>query len=219
METLQFETEVLSQSYAEMERRFAGIDDLAHGWEHVNRVYTLALHIAEQEGANRFVVGMAALMHDLGRTVQDDTGNHHADLSVELASELLATYRVPADVQEAILHAIIAHSFSRGIEPHTLEARVVRDADRLEGLGAIGILRWAITGTLRRSAETRTYHPTDPFAEQHVPDDHKYMLDHFITKLLILADTMATETGRTLAQQRTAFMHSYLNELRKELEE
>jgi len=219
METLQFETEVLSQRYAEMERRFAGIDDLAHGWEHVNRVYTLALHIAEQEGANRFVVGMAALMHDLGRTVQDDTGNHHADLSVELASELLATYRVPADVQEAILHAIIAHSFSRGIEPHTLEARVVRDADRLEGLGAIGILRWAITGTLRRSAETRTYHPTDPFAEQHVPDDHKYMLDHFITKLLILADTMATETGRTLAQQRTAFMHSYLNELRKELEE
>jgi len=217
METLQFETEVLFQSYAEVERRFAGVDDLAHGWEHVNRVYTLALHLAEQEGANRFVVGMAALMHDLGRTVQDDTGKHHADLSVALASELLATYQVPVNVQDAILHAIIAHSFSRGVEPCTQEARVVRDADRLDGLGAIGILRWAITGTLRRSPQTKTYHPDDPFAERHVPDDHEYMLDHFFTKLLKLADTMATGTGRILAQQRTAFMYSYLDELRREL--
>jgi len=218
METLQFETEVLFQSYAEVERRFAGVDDLAHGWEHVNRVYTLALHLAEQEGANRFVVGMAVLMHDLGRTVQDDTGKHHADLSVALASELLATYQVPVNVQDAILHAIIAHSFSRGVEPRTQEARVVRDADRLDGLGAIGILRWAITGTLRRSPQTKTYHPDDPFADQHVPDDHEYMLDHFFTKLLKLADTMATATGRALAEQRTAFMYRYLDELRKELD-
>src|SRR6266705_7142624 len=196
METLQFETEVLSQSYAEMERRFAGVDDLAHGWEHVNRVYTLALHIAEQEGANRFVVGMAALMHDLGRTVQANSTIHHADLSVALAKELLATYQVSADIQEAVLHGIIAHSFSRGIPPRTLEARIVRDADRLDSLGAIGILRWAITGTLRRTPQTKTYHPTDPFAEHHSPDDRSYMLDHFFTKLLKLGDTMATETGR-----------------------
>ena len=218
MEIMQFEQEVLANIYSEIEKRFAGIDDLAHGWEHVTRVYALALHIAEQEGANRFVVAMAALMHDLGRTVQADSTTHHADLSVALAKELLATYQVSADIQEAVLHAIIAHSFSRGIPPRTLEARIVRDADRLDSLGAIGILRWAITGTLRRTPQTKTYHPTDPFAEHHSPDDRSYMLDHFFTKLLKLGDTMTTETGRMLAQQRTAFMHSYLDELRKELE-
>ena len=53
-------TEVLSHISTEVEQRFAGFDDLAHGWEHVQRVYHLALHIAEQEGANRFIVGMAA---------------------------------------------------------------------------------------------------------------------------------------------------------------
>ncbi|HYX51408.1 MAG TPA: hypothetical protein VE843_16800, partial [Ktedonobacteraceae bacterium] len=119
---------------------------------------------------------------------------------------------------EAILHAIAAHSYSLGIEPRTLEAKVLRDADRLDALGAIGILRWAITGTVRRTWDTYTYHPDDPFAEWHQLDDHRYMLDHFFTKLLKLSDTMATQTGRVLAQERTAFMRVYLDEFKKELE-
>src|SRR5439155_796529 len=85
---------------------------------------------------------------------QDGT-THHADLSVALASELLNTYQVPRDIQEATIHAIVAHSFSRNIEPLSLEARVVRDADRLDGLGATGIIRWAITGTLRRNSHSQ----------------------------------------------------------------
>ena len=94
----------------------------------------------------------------------------------------------------------------------------MRDADRLDGLGAIGILRWAITGTIRRTPQTRSYHPDDPFAEQRQPDDRLFMLDHFFTKLLKLADSMSTETGRKMAQQRTAFMRTYLEEFRRELE-
>jgi uncharacterized protein len=214
-------TELLTHIYTEVERRFSHVDDLAHGWEHVQRVYELALAIAAKEGADRFIVGAAALMHDLGRA-DEQTNNaahvHHADLSVVLATEILASYHVPTDTQEAILHAILAHSFSRNIEPRTLEARVVRDADRLDGLGAIGILRWAITGTMRRTSVTRTYHPDDPFAEKRTPDDQSYMLDHFYSKLLRLSDTMATETGCVMAGQRSMFMRRYLDELRGELE-
>lgn len=220
METLFVESEILAQVHEEVRKRFTGVDDLAHGWEHVNRVYNLALSIAKQEGADRFVVGMAALMHDLGRTARygEANGNtHHADLSVTLAAELLQAYRVPADKQQAILHAIVAHSFSKGIEPLTLEACIVRDADRLDGLGAIGILRWAVTGTYLRTPETVSYHPEDPFGEKHELDDHRYMLDHFYSKLLKLAETMTTKTGRVLAQRRTAFMRTYLYEFKREL--
>ena len=218
LETIPREPEVLTKIYQEVEQRFTGVDDLAHGWEHVSRVYHLALYIAEQEGANQFIVGMAALMHDLGRAAPQNNTTHHADLSAQLATELLNAYRVPQDMQEAILHAIIAHSFSRNVEPRTLEARVVRDADRLDGLGAAGIIRWAITGTIRRDAQTKTYHPTDPFAEQHAPDDHKYMLDHFYSKLLKLSDAMTTKTGSQLSQHRTAFMLTFLHELQEELD-
>jgi uncharacterized protein len=212
-----FEAQALSKVYAEVQQRFEGFDDPAHGWEHVERVNRLALYIAERESADTFIVGMAALMHDIGHLSTDKT-QHHADLSMSMASELLTAYHVPADTREAILHAITAHSFSLGTEPRTLEAKVVRDADRLDSLGAIGIVRWAITGTVRRTTGTQIYHPDDPFAARHILNERRYMLDHFFTKLLKLSSTMSTQTGRVLAQQRTAFMHTYLEEFRKELE-
>ena len=210
-------SQVLATVYREVEQRFTGIDDLAHGWEHVGRVYALALALAERERGDRFIVGMAALLHDLGRTAPHSE-KHHADLSVSLATALMQAQNVPQEQQDAIRHAVIAHSFSRGVEPRTLEARIVRDADRLDGLGAIGILRWAVTGAVRRTSETRSYHPQDPFGQQHTLDDQHYMLDHFFSKLLKLDETMLTETGRSLAQQRTAFMHTYLHEFKRELE-
>jgi len=218
MEMNDVESQLLSKVYEEMQQRYVGFDDPAHGWEHIKRVYRLALSFAEQENADTFIVGMAALMHDIGH-LSSDTSLHHANLSMSMAGELLLTYDVSAGTREAILHAIEAHSFSLGIEPRTLEAKVVRDADRLDSLGAIGILRWAITGAVRRTDETQTYHPDDPFAEWHTLDDRRYMLDHFFTKLLKLDSTMATQTGRALAQERTAFMRAYLDAFKKELSE
>ena len=213
------DAQILSRLYDEVKRRFTGIDDLAHGWEHVKRVYDVAERIARQEGADMFVVGAAALLHDLGRAappeIAQDVAEHHADLSVYVAKVMLREQHVSQERQEAILHAILAHSFSRGVEPHTLEARIVRDADRLDALGAIGILRWAITGAVRHSPHS--YHPDDPFGEQRTLDDARYMLDHFPRKLLRLEETMLTATGRALARERTAFMQQYLEEFRREL--
>ena len=155
------QTTIQANVFAEVKRQFATIDDLAHGWEHVQRVYKLALFLAEREEADSFIVGVAALMHDLGRTVKDPT-RHHAEISVILAREILQVQSVSPDIQQAILHAIEAHSFSRNVEPRTLEARVVRDADRLDGLGAIGIIRWAVTGTLRAHRKRLPIIPTTP---------------------------------------------------------
>lgn len=233
------ETDIWGKIYEEVRQRFAAIADLAHGWEHVERVYRLALLIAEQEGAEPFIVAMAALMHDLGHAVAnvslvtnvtdvtdvslatDDAARqvkeHHADSSVKLARELMTRYGVPEEKQEAILHAIVAHSFSKGVEPRTLEARIVRDADRIDALGAIGIMRWAATGAVRFTPESRTYHPDDPMGKQHQLDDTRYALDHFPLKLLKLQETILTGTGRALAQRRTAFMLAYLDEFQHEL--
>ena len=217
METVTTGPQLLEKVYDEVKRRFASVNDLAHGWDHVNRVYHLALHIAEQEGADQTITGLAALMHDLGRAAPHDDDRHHADLSIIYAEEIMQRYHLPIEKQEAVKHAIIAHSFSKGVEAQTLEARVVRDADRLDALGAIGIMRWAITGIQRQDAHTLPYHPEDPFAEQHLLNDKRYMLDHFYAKLLKLGDTMTTRTGRFLAQRRIGFMQTYLHEFKREL--
>src|SRR5260370_22634121 len=90
------ESQILLNTYAEGQRRFAHLDDPAHGWEHVARVYKPALHIAEQEGADPFIVGMAALIRDLARTSNTGSIKHHAKLSQIAATELLETYEVAA---------------------------------------------------------------------------------------------------------------------------
>jgi uncharacterized protein len=218
MEAVFNQTYALARVQTEVQNRFQYLDDLAHGWDHVNRVYKLALYIAEREKADRFIVALAALMHDLGHTIKRTHNEHHADVSVRLAGEIMQNSHIPLDLQDPVKHAILTHSFSRGMEPETIEARVVHDADQLDALGAIGIMRWAITGTQNRIPQTEPYNFDDPFAEQHPLDDRYYMLDHFFKKLFKLTNMMSTPTGRTLAKQRTAFMRTYLYEFRREIE-
>ena len=210
------EEAVLTKICAEVKERFTGVADMAHGWEHVDRMYQLALRIVEREGGNRFIVGAAALMHDLGRSAPAEQ-RHHADISVELAQDILQKHGVPEQEQREIIHAILAHSFSLNKEPETIEACIVRDADRLDALGAIGILRWAVVSQQRSTQRTRLYDADDPMGERHALDDRIYALDHFFIKLLKLQETMTTATGRALAHQRTEFMRTYLEEFRREL--
>jgi uncharacterized protein len=218
MQISERESSMLSEVSMEAQARFADFTDLAHGWEHVYRVYHLSLRIAEQEHADSFIVGMAALLHDLGRTTRDPT-RPHAERSAILATELLAPYELPYHTEQAILHAILAHNYRRGITPETLEARVVYDADRLDSLGASGLMRWAVTIKNRSWSEWKSYHPDDPFAVRRAPDEQHYWLDRFFTKLLTMPEVMTTETGRAMSERRVAFLHFFLQELQQELVE
>src|SRR5216117_1602069 len=143
----------------------------------------------------------------------------HMERSAKLAKQLLASYDLPPERQQTILHAIMAHGYRHGIEPATLEARVLYDADRLDSLGASGVMRWAMTTKRRRWPEMRTYHPDDPFALWREPDGQHYLLDRFFTKLLKLQEAMTTTTGRAMAERRIAFLRLYLQELLHELAE
>jgi uncharacterized protein len=216
MEISERESRILAEVFAEIQARFVDFTDLAHGWEHVYRVYHLSLRIAEQEHADSFIVGMAALLHDIGRTTQEPR-RPHAERSAIIATELLAQYDLPHETQQAILHAILAHNYRRGITPATLEARVLYDADRLDSMGASGLMRWAMTLKNKKWSEWKSYHPDDPFAVQRAPDDQHYLLDRFFTKLLALPEAMTTETGRAIAQSRLAFLYLFLQELQLEL--
>jgi uncharacterized protein len=218
MEITEQSIHLLTKVETEAQNRFADFSDLAHGWEHVHRVYHLALHLAEQEHADGLIVGMAALLHDLGRTTRGPARSH-AQRSAKLAQKLLASYELPPFTLQAILHAILAHGYRHGARPATLEACVLYDADRLDSLGASGVMRWAMTTKRGRWPETATYHPDDPFALWRNPDGQHYLLDRFFTKLLQLPDAMTTETGRAVAERRIAFLRLYLQELQHELAE
>lgn len=91
---------------------------------------------------------------------------------------------------------------------------ILRDADRLDALGAIGIARtFVVAGALHRPL----YDPDDPFAESRPLDDQRWSLDHWQVKLLHLSQGMLTETGREIARNRSRVMGDFLRHLSREI--
>jgi uncharacterized protein len=195
--------------------RAVGAGDAAHDVSHIERVVKNAKRLSAREQANLAVVVPAAWLHDIVVVRKDSPDRSKASNMAALeAARFLRSIGYPDDMIAPISHAIEAHSFSAGITPTTLEAKVVQDADRLDALGAIGIARcFAVSGVMGR----RLYHAEDPFGVSHPLDDREYALDHFPLKLLRLADTMQTASGRSEARQRADFLHQFIAQLRTEL--
>ncbi|MFA6028583.1 MAG: HD domain-containing protein [Elusimicrobiota bacterium] len=189
--------------------------DGGHDLLHVRRVVATALALAEAEGARLEVVLPAAWLHDLVVVPKGDPGRAQASrLSGEAAVRFLADAGYPQELLEDIRHAVEAHSFSAGIEARTPEARVVQDADRLDGLGAIGIARcFGVGAAMGRPL----YAEGEPFAESRPLDDGAYSLDHFYVKLFKTAERLTTEAGRAEGRRRAETMRAYLSEFRREL--
>jgi uncharacterized protein len=193
-----------------------GGTDAAHDLAHTDRVWANARTIAMGEGIQPTAVLMAAAyLHDLVSLPKDHPQHARAaTMSATTAGPIMeALGFAPREIAMA-RHAIEAHSFSAGIEPQTAEAAILRDADRIEALGAVGIARcFAVSGGLGRAL----FHPDDPFARERTPDDKTFALDHFAAKLLQLPQTMLTATGRALAEERADMMRKYLQALAREL--
>lgn len=181
--------------------------DSAHDIGHIRRVVGTAKAIAITEGAKLEVVIPAAWLHDIVNLPKNHPSRALASsLAADKAREILAENRYPAEYLGGIHHAICAHSFSAGITPETLEAKVLQDADRLDALGAIGIARcFAVSGALGRAL----FDPDDPLADNRPPDDTVYGLDHFRTKLYKIAETLHTRTARDIAAERVSFMRIF----------
>ena len=193
----------------------ASCDDPAHDLLHFRRVVGLAKYLCTREGGKSEVVVPAAWLHDLVIIPKDSPVRNQASrLSAEKAVEFLRSIDYPAKFYDEIAHAIEGHSFSANIEVKTIEAKIVQDADRLDGLGAIGIARcFATAGVLRRAF----YSPEDPFCDVRTPDDSRYTIDHFFKKLFRTAETMKTPSGIEEGRKRVAVMKDYLSSLRSEV--
>lgn len=189
--------------------------DAAHEMAHLTRVVAAATRLASEEGALIDVVMPAAWLHDCVHVPVTSPDRARASvMAADDARAFLSGIGYPEPLLQPIHHAIAAHSFSARIEPQTVEARVVQDADRLDALGAIGIARCLMLGGQMGRG---LYDASDPFAERRVPDDRISTLDHFYTKLLTLAATMQTASGRREAERRTMFMRTWLGQLRSEI--
>jgi uncharacterized protein len=189
-------------------------DDPGHDLAHALRVALWTVRLGGPRVDPREAIA-AALLHDIANLPKDSPDRARAsELSAAEARRLLPSLGFSPDATERIALAVLDHSFSRGAVPTHPLGQALQDADRLEAVGAIGIMRTISTGA-RMSA--RYFHDADPFATARPLDDRAFSIDHFRAKLLGLAQTMLTPEGRAEAARRTALMLAFLDALASEL--
>lgn len=189
--------------------------DPSHDILHIARVVKTCERLGAELGANLGLLLPAAWLHDIINIPKNHPDRILASQkAADEARIILARLEYAAEDSERILQIIKEHSFSAGHAPSSLESQILQDADRLDAIGAIGILRLATCGV---KLGAKFYHPNDPFAETRELDDKAYSIDHIFKKLLKLESLMNTEPARIEAKRRTEFLESYLKELQSEI--
>ncbi|MBU2710799.1 phosphohydrolase [Zooshikella harenae] len=202
---------------AYLQKQLNDAEDKSHDLCHVKRVWNTAKGIMSEEGGNKLVVIAACYFHDIVNLPKNSPDRH---LSSALAAQKTLSILVesfsdfPKAYYDDVEHAICAHSFSAGIKPTTLEAKIVQDADRIEALGAIGLARVFYVGGLMGQA---LFDGNDLFADTRELNDRQYALDHFQQKLLKLPETMQTTTGRKIAIHNANYLIDFMAKLSSEI--
>ncbi|MBU0649200.1 HD domain-containing protein [Patescibacteria group bacterium] len=118
----------------------------AHGIDHVKRVVKWIRKIARQEKQDVFLAELAALLHDIGRVAEHRSKSgkmRHHELSYILAKQWFKKYKVfdilTSQQKTRLLYAIRYH-WNDKAEKYIL-ADILRDADKLDTFGKIGVQR------------------------------------------------------------------------------
>ncbi len=191
-------------------------DSTGHDWFHMDRVRKNALKIYEMEGrGDAFIIEMGALLHDfLDEKLQKDV-----DLAKDRLLSFLEKEGVEKNDLEQILYIIENISYRGGNEKelHTIEAKIVRDADRLDAIGAIGIARtFAYGATIGNPIYDPAIQIRKKMTEKQYRAEKSSSIHHFYEKLLKLKDLMLTEGGRQIAEARHQYMEGFLEQFFKE---
>lgn len=188
-----------------------------HDWWHIWRVRNTALHIAEREGVDTFLIELCALLHDIGDYKFHDGDE---DYGPKLVRSFLLEMDTPKDIIEKVDFVIRNISFKGALDSgkdKPIELQIVQDADRLDAMGAIGIARaFSFSGYIGQPFYDPEIPPKPGMSKEDYKKRKTTAVNHFYEKLLLLKDGMNTETGRILAEQRHAFMVMYLQQFYRE---
>lgn len=188
--------------------------DASHDYDHILRVLQNARMIMNQmSDIDATVVELAVYLHD----IDDPKYREIKNLS---ASEILQKLQVPQAIQQSVKTAVESVSFSGGNSKEivSLEGAVVRDADRLDAIGAVGIARaFAYGGAKGRKLYDVEEKVRLTMSEQDYRSKQTATVTHFHEKLFLLKELMVTKPGKRLAEERHEFMKQFVRQLESEI--
>ncbi|MGV3611614.1 MAG: HD domain-containing protein [Fluviicola sp.] len=199
-----------------VEKKFKN-ESADHDWYHIERVLKLAEYIQDQEGGELLVIQLAALLHDisdhkLNGGIKNDCGR--------VSRELLTNLNADEQLIDQVCAIVDKVSFKgAGVEDvvESLELDIVRDADRLDAIGAIGIARaFHYGGKNDRSFYEPDLEPSLHSDFDSYSSDKSHTLNHFYEKLLLIKDRLRTPTAKRIGQERHELMAHFVAEFLKE---
>jgi uncharacterized protein len=205
----------------EIARQWYPERDPVHGFDHVLRVFNLAEKLARLEGADLEIVRAAALLHDVEGS-QTSGGNEgrkeHHQASADFARKILEAEGWPEDRILAVQHCIRAHRFRDNSEPPaTLEAKVIFDADKLDVIGAIGVMRTIAYNVV--NGEPVYTEPSDQFLQtgEKEPGEEYSSYHEYFFKLSKIKDRLYTQSASQMGANRHQFMQAFFDQFAAEM--
>ncbi|WP_254871220.1 HD domain-containing protein [Bacillus sp. Marseille-Q1617] len=187
-----------------------------HDWFHLERVRNNALLIAEKENVtDTYIIELAALLHD----VPDEKLNSSKEEGKRKLERFVSLLSLHEDEKKELYDIIFSISYKGGNEEtlSSIKAMIVRDADRLDAMGAIGIARTFAYGGKKGQS---LYDPDIAVRSDMTLSEYRTgkssSIHHFHEKLLKLKDLMCTETGKILAEERHVYMLGFLKQFNRE---
>lgn len=191
----------------------------SHDYFHIDRVRRTALLLQKTEGGNAELIELAALLHDYS---DHKYNGGDFQLGQKEVYELLISLGASKQIAHEVANIVAVVSFKGALvadHATSLEGQIVRDADRLDAIGAIGIARaFSYGGSRGRALYDPSIRPTMHQSKEAYAQDKGHTVNHFYEKLLLLKDRMQTKTAKELASQRHDFMLVFLDTFKREWE-
>ena len=188
-----------------------------HDWEHIQRVYNLSMRIGQKENANLEILGLSAILHDIGRDAETRSKGKicHACEGASMAGKILQKHNLNKDKIDRIVHCIECHRFRNNKIPASKEAKILFDADKLDSIGAIGIGR-AFIFAGENGAKMHSKNIDIETTSAYTIEDTAYR--EFMVKLRKIKDMMFTAEGKKIAEERHKYMAIFFDRLHKEVD-
>jgi uncharacterized protein len=197
----------VGQVEAWVREQLGGGTPTSHGWLHIERVRRNILILARAEGGDPVLAELAALLHDVGRTAPGPE-KEHGYRSATMSEPIMAGLPLDSGERREVLHAVRWHNSTR---TDTALLCLLRDADMLDGLGAMGILR-----AFMSKNNLPPYDPDLPFEEGGDRWPALYASDQLLGQMEWY-ERLNTETAKRMAEHRVALMAAFVAQARREL--
>lgn len=188
----------------------------AHDFSHTQRVYNLALQLAEDEDVNIDIIKLSALLHDIARKEQDESKGKicHAKRGAEIAKDILEELEINPKVIKGVIHCIESHRFRQNISPESKEAMILSDTDKLDSIGGIGILRACSFGG---SVGAVVHNPEVEAKKENAYTKEDSAYHEYLIKLSRIKERMLTDKGKKMAEDRHNFMEDFFSRVNNEV--